>query len=205
MWSFDLSKLFNILAGKIIKIIFFVFKYKINFQNQNNSKPPTLCPFCRSEIKGFESIIINPFDNSTKQKEFDDINKQINTIQSINNENSLSDIIPPPIPPRPINLKLNSNIFKRFEQTLPPPLHNNSILILPQQTSASNQRPISSLFSIDQFRTIDDIRNRLITENTSDQTRIEAVLILTQGLALSKQYEMSKLFLNQVKYEQNQL
>jgi len=127
-------------------------------------------------------------------------------MNNVNNENSLSDTIPPPIPPRPINLKLNSdrsliNISKRFEQTLPPPLHNNSILILPQQTSASNQRPIS----IDQFRTIDDIRNRLITENTSDQTRIEAVLILTQGLALSKQYEMSKLFLNQVKYEQNQL
>jgi hypothetical protein len=150
-----------------------------------------------------------------------DVNKQINTIQSINNENSLSDTIPPPIPPRPISLKLNSdrsliNISKRFEQTLPPPLHNNSILILPKQTSTSNESFIPSgdlhsvslqneTISIGQFRTTDDIRNRLITENNFDQIRIEAVLILTQGLTLSKQYEISKLFLNQVKYEQNQL
>jgi len=58
---------------------------------------------------------------------------------------------------------------------------------------------------IDQFRTIDDIRNRLISENNFDQTRIEAALILTEGLSLSKQYEMTKLFLNQVKSEQDQL
>jgi len=127
-------------------------------------------------------------------------------MNDVNNENSLSDTIPPPIPPRPINLKLNSdrsliNISKRFEQTLPPPLHNNSILILPKQTSTSNESFIPS----GDFRTTDDIRNRLMTENNFDQTRIEAVLILTQGLELSKQYEISKLFLNQVKYEQNQL
>lgn len=59
--------------------------------------------------------------------------------------------------------------------------------------------------SIDQFQTIDDVRNRLISETNFDQTRIEAVLILTQGLILSKQYELSKLFLNQVKSEHDQL
>jgi hypothetical protein len=62
-----------------------------------------------------------------------------------------------------------------------------------------------SLSSIDQFRTIDDIRTRLISENNFEQTRIEAALILTQDFSFTKQYEMSKLFLNQVKYEQEQL
>jgi len=55
------------------------------------------------------------------------------------------------------------------------------------------------------LRTIDDIRSRLTSENNFDRTRIDAVLILTQGLSLSKQYEMSKLFLNQVKHAQEQL
>ncbi len=86
MWSFTLSKLFNILAGKMNKkkIFFFCLIIKsIVFQNQNNAKPPSLCPFCRGEIKGFESITINPFDSSIKQNkkelnsnEFDDVNKK---------------------------------------------------------------------------------------------------------------------------------
>jgi hypothetical protein len=205
-------------------------------------------------------VIINPFDRSIKQNkkestlnEFDDVNKQnVQSLQtlaitrSINNENSSSDIIPPPLPPRPINLKSNINrspinIPKRFQQTLPLPLHNNGILLIPQQTLVSNQRSISSISSNESFsdsfskniksilsfilriflaqfsnasgislqqngiHSVDDIRNHLITENNFDQTRIEAVLILTQGLTLSKQYEMAKLFLNQVKYEQDQL
>ncbi len=55
--------------------------------------------------------------------------------------------------------------------------------------------------NIDQFRTIDDIRLRLIDEYHIEQTRIEAVLTLTQGLPLIKQYELSKSFLNQVQQE----
>ncbi|CAF4573521.1 unnamed protein product, partial [Rotaria sp. Silwood2] len=62
-----------------------------------------------------------------------------------------------------------------------------------------------SINIIDQFQTIDDIRNRLIFENNFDIKRIEAVITLTEGLSLSKQYKMAKLFLNQVKYEQEQL
>jgi hypothetical protein len=58
--------------------------------------------------------------------------------------------------------------------------------------------------STDHFRTIDDIRSHLIAENNFDPTRIDAVLILTQGLTLSKQYEMCKLFLNQVKQGQDE-
>jgi len=54
----------------------------------------------------------------------------------------------------------------------------------------------------EQFRTIDDIRLRLIDEYHIDQTRIDAALILTQGLPLLKQYELSKSFLNQIQQEQ---
>jgi hypothetical protein len=56
--------------------------------------------------------------------------------------------------------------------------------------------------NIDQFRTIDDIRLRLIDECHIDQTRIDAALTLTQGLPLLKQYELSKTFLNQIQQEQ---
>src|SRR5690349_18460111 len=54
----------------------------------------------------------------------------------------------------------------------------------------------------DQFRTIDDIRLRLIDEHHFEQTRVEAALILTQNLPLIKQYELAKSFLNQVQQEQ---
>jgi len=174
----------------------------IAWQNQNSSKPPPLCPFCRSEIKGFEPVIINPFDNSTKQ------NSQ--TLEDSSSDNMST--TPPPIPPRPVNSKSNVNTSQRFQQILPPPLHNSDALLLPQQrpiSSISSDESFSDSFNetknIDQFRTIDDIYNRLISENNFEQTRIEAALILTQGFSLSKQYEMSKLFLSQVKYEQDQL
>ncbi|CAF1358192.1 unnamed protein product [Adineta steineri] len=247
----------------------------ISWQNQKNIKPPPLCPFCRGEIKGFESVIVNPFDNSTIENkkesspnEFDDqkidANPNVQNLQTlattrpINNENNhnmnvLSDNQisssppPPPIPPRPVNMKLISNIPQRFQLHQFPPVNNNDILLLPSRSSSIKQRPLSlisssdslsdsfnqlssasgdirstssqnginnhvnseyesiNLSSSDQFRTIDDIRNRLILENNIDQIRIEAVLILTQGLSLSRQYEMSKLFLNQVKHEQEKL
>ncbi len=75
-----------------------------------------------------------------------------------------------------------------------------------EQTQVNNEwLLIFSLSSIDQFRTIDDIRTRLISENNFEQIRIEAALILTQDCSFTKQYEMAKLFLNQVKYEQEQL
>ncbi len=54
----------------------------------------------------------------------------------------------------------------------------------------------------DQFRTVEDIRLRLIDEHHVEQTRIEAALTLTQGLSLIKQYELAKSFLNQVQQEQ---
>jgi hypothetical protein len=56
--------------------------------------------------------------------------------------------------------------------------------------------------NIDQFRSIDDIRLRLTDEYHFEQARIEAALTLTQGLSLAKQYELSKLFLNQIQQEQ---
>jgi hypothetical protein len=56
--------------------------------------------------------------------------------------------------------------------------------------------------NIDQFRTIDDIRSRLIDEHHFEHTRIDAALTLTQGLPLIKQYELSKSFLNQIQQEQ---
>ncbi len=55
----------------------------------------------------------------------------------------------------------------------------------------------------EQFRTIDDIRLRLSDEyHHIEQTRIDAALILTQGLPLLKQYELSKSFFNQIQQEQ---
>lgn len=59
----------------------------------------------------------------------------------------------------------------------------------------------STVNNTDQFRTIDDIRLRLIDEHHIEQTRIEAALNLTQGLPLLKQYELAKSFLNQIKHE----
>ncbi|CAF3384406.1 unnamed protein product, partial [Rotaria sp. Silwood2] len=151
----------------------------IAWQNQTSSKPLSLCPFCRSEIKGFEPVIINPFDSSTIQNkkesnsnEIDNqklnINLNAQNLQTlaislpVNNENShsvqvSSDNIsstPPPIPPRPINIKLNVNRIsidtklnssQRFQQHFLPPLHNNDVLLLPQQSSGINLRPLSSI------------------------------------------------------------
>jgi hypothetical protein len=69
---------------------------------------------------------------------------------------------PPPIPPRPVNIKMNgnrtstdtimrTNFPQRFHQStpplLPPPLHNNDVLLLPQKSSMKNQRQLSSASS----------------------------------------------------------
>lgn len=149
-----------------------------------------MCPFCRSEIKGFQSVVIKPFDHSLK---------------SINKENANCDS-PPPIPPRPVNLKCHTrqipakNQFRRFDEILPPPLHNNHVLLLPPpSTSLSRQSDENS------HETIEDIRNRLREEFPFEIDRIDAALILTDGLTLSKQYAMAKFFLSQVKYEQEHL
>lgn len=74
------------------------------------------------------------------------------------------------------------------------------------QSLSSNDDDSSSkdFHCITKFQTIDDVRNHLLSENNFDQTRIEAALILTHGLVLSKQYELSKIFLNQVKFEYEQ-
>jgi len=69
---------------------------------------------------------------------------------------------PPPIPPRPVNIKMNGNrsltdtitrnyFSQRLPPTtapplLPPPLHNNDAL-LPQRSFIKNQRPLSSASS----------------------------------------------------------
>lgn len=77
---------------------------------------------------------------------------------------------PPPIPPRPVNIKMNghrsssdtvtrTNHSQRFSQATtttaqllpptPPPLHNtnNDVLLLPQRISMKTQRPLSSASS----------------------------------------------------------
>jgi hypothetical protein len=61
--------------------------------------------------------------------------------------------------------------------------------------------PISD--TSDQFRTVDDIRLRLMDEYHHEQTRIEAALTLTNGLSLLKQYELAKSFLHRVQQEQS--
>ncbi len=180
------------------------------FKNQNCSKPPPLCPFCRSEIKGFESVIIKPFNTNESNPIVQNL-ETLATARTINNENSSSDNTspPPPIPPRPVNLKSTINRspvnnLRRFEEILLPPLHNNDVLLLPQQRPISSNEILSSISNASENETLDDIRNRLKSEFNFEQTRIEAALVLTDGLALSKQYEMAKSFLNQVKYEQEQ-
>ena len=49
---------------------------------------------------------------------------------------------------------------------------------------------------------MDDIRLRLMDEYHVEANRIEAVLTLTQGLPLTKQYDLAKSFLHQVQQEQ---
>ena len=130
-------------------------------------------------------MVIKPFDHSLK---------------SINKENANLDS-PPPIPPRPVNLKCHTrqipakNEFRRFDEILPPPLHNNHVLLLPPSLTSSFRQS---------NETIEDIRNRLREEFPSEIDRIDAALILTDGLTLSKQYAMAKFFLCKVKHEQEQ-
>ena len=59
-----------------------LFCYENYFQNQNSAKPPPSCPFCRGEINGFESVIVDPFESAAKgnkkessPNEFDDVDK----------------------------------------------------------------------------------------------------------------------------------
>lgn len=54
----------------------------------------------------------------------------------------------------------------------------------------------------DALRTVDDIRSRLIEEHPLEHVRIDAALTLTNGLSLSKQYELARAFLAQVQQEQ---
>ncbi|CAF0912408.1 unnamed protein product [Adineta steineri] len=165
----------------------------IAWQNQNSAKPPPLCPFCRGEIKGFESVVINPFDSAVLvnrkesspngSNEFDDqtldANPNVQNLQSLaiarpiynetshqtNGANISSDTMsftPPPIPPRPINIRMNgnrvpndsmsrNNFQQRLHQTTSPPvlppLHNNDVLLLPQRSFAKTQQPLSSASS----------------------------------------------------------
>ena len=89
------------------------------------------------------------------------------------------------------------------KEFLPPPLHNNNTSILSQQ---SNETP-DDLYIMPitpPIETRDTIKNRLKSEFNFDETRIDAALVLTDGLGLTKQYEISKLFLNQIKSEQEQ-
>ncbi|CAF1226256.1 unnamed protein product [Adineta ricciae] len=272
----------------------------IAWQNQNSAKPPPLCPFCRGEIKGFESVVISPFDSSSTgnrkesspngSNEFDDqtldANPNVQNLQSLatarpiyndtTQQTNGSSIItdntastPPPIPPRPVNVKSNGirasndivskgTLPQRLQQltppVIPPPLHTNDVLLLPQRSFIKAQRPLSSASSseslndslallstvstdptlsrqvsltngasnhakainhtasplpdttsggMEQFRSIDDIRSRLTEECSQiEQIRIDAVLTLTNGLPLTKQYELSKTFLTQIQHEQ---
>ena len=83
---------------------------------------------------------------------------------------------PPPIPPRPVNIKMNgnravtdtitrANLQSRFPSTTPPllpppppPLHNNDSLLLPQRSSVKNQPPLSSASSSESLN--DSLGNR---------------------------------------------
>ena len=82
----------------------------------------------------------------------------------------------------------------------------NSLLASLSTVSNDVNRPViesltTSLPTSDQFRTSDDIRSRLNDEIPIDSSRIDAVLNLTQGLPLTKQYELSKTFLQQIQHE----
>lgn len=67
----------------------------------------------------------------------------------------------------------------------------------------SSPLPDTTSNGIEQIRGVDDIRSRLIEEYSQlEQVRIDAVLTLTNGLPLTKQYELSKTFLTQIQHEQ---
>ncbi|CAF3034606.1 unnamed protein product [Rotaria sp. Silwood2] len=191
----------------------------IAWQNQNSAKPPPLCPFCRGEIKGFESVVVNPFDSAlamnrkesspSGSNEFDDqtldANPNVQNLQSLaiarplhnenshqNNNNSLDIMssIPPPIPPRPVTIKMNGNRastdtisrnnFQQFaHQTLPPPLppslHNNDVLLLPQRVPTKNQQPLSSASSSESLN--DSLALRSTTSIDLTPTRSVMVML----------------------------
>ncbi len=95
------------------------------------------------------------------------------------------------------------NNLQRSEVILPPPLHNNNVSLLSQLSNESLDDLYITPTTL-QIETRDSIKNRLKSEFNFEETRIDAALALTEGLGLSKQYEISKLFLNQVKSEQQQ-
>jgi len=88
---------------------------------------------------------------------------------------------PPPIPPRPINIKMNGNnrpstdtisrvnFQQQYHQTIPPPippsLHNNDVLLLPQRSFVKTQRPLSSASSSESLNdSLGKINNEIIME-----------------------------------------
>ena len=74
---------------------------------------------------------------------------------------------------------------------------------IPIIVSFSSPLPDTTPSSTEQFRSIDDIRSRLTEECSQlEQIRIDAVLTLTNGLPLAKQYELSKTFLRLIQHEQ---
>ncbi|CAF4647950.1 unnamed protein product, partial [Rotaria magnacalcarata] len=147
----------------------------VAWQNQNSSKPLPLCPFCRSEIKGFESIIVNPFHRSSKHNEKDtnpnesddqesDTNSSAQSLETLSTTHENSNCAPspsdnrasaaPPVPPRPINMKANGNRIvtvtkskaaQRSIQHILPPLHNHSGSSVSQRTSSINSRVLSTI------------------------------------------------------------
>jgi hypothetical protein len=84
---------------------------------------------------------------------------------------------PPPIPPRPINIKINGNnrpstdtiSRANFHQTIPPPippsLHNNDVLLLPQRSFVKTQLPLSSASSSESLNdSLGKINNEIVRE-----------------------------------------
>ncbi|UJR22004.1 hypothetical protein I4U23_025071 [Adineta vaga] len=173
------------------------------WQKQNQAKTSALCPFCRAEIKGFEPVIVNSFDRAMKQnkresspQEFDnklDAAPDVHDLQKltisrpINNENidhvnifsddisSSSLTLPPPIPPRPVNIQMNSIVPQYFQTNLfLPPLHTNESLLLPTRSFVTNQNPLLSMSSnesLNQLSTVSNdshngFSNHMTTENT---------------------------------------
>ena len=83
---------------------------------------------------------------------------------------------PPPIPPRPINIKMNGNrpsidtlskannsqqtLHHDIPPPLPPPLRHNEISLLPHRVVTKNQRPLSSASSSESLHSQLGITNK---------------------------------------------
>ncbi|CAF0919005.1 unnamed protein product [Didymodactylos carnosus] len=221
--SFELCKICNVnnKDSKIQPCGHLLCKECLQAWQNSMSKMNLTCPFCRAEIKGFEQVIISPFENNQKKSTENTTNDSNDFDDSSDLSGSLS-LAPPPVPPRPVQKLerkenesdrrqrvrrnhtqplLNSTYNHTNNETRQHSQNQNLIVGRPSPFKSSSESLNESSESTNYFRTTADVSRRLAEKDHFDPVRIQAALTLTGGLDLTKQYEMAKEFLNQVQQQ----